>query len=186
MFGYPISPLRTRDVDILVPLDKRIPGEVDIPGMLSEIGFVVDYSWPDGHMRIMHPELIVEFIVPDKGMGLESPYELPILHINSEPLRFVDILIKEPVRVEKWGVRFFIPSPQRYAVHKLIVSVERRGRDKAERDYRNAVEIISMLEENDMVDSLKGVFEELSSKRKKMVLGSLKGSPYVKYFGGED
>jgi hypothetical protein len=49
---------------------------------------------------------------------------------GAQPLRFLDFLIREPVRsvlLSGAGVPVVVPAPARYAIHKMMVAVERRG-----------------------------------------------------------
>lgn len=55
---------------------------------------------------------------------------------SADPLRFLDFLIRDPVRtvmLHKSGISVTVPDPARYAVHKLMVAT--RGRD----DGQNAI-----------------------------------------------
>ncbi|KAF0145983.1 MAG: hypothetical protein FD156_351 [Nitrospirae bacterium] len=80
--------IRTRDMDFLVPVPFRIKNKVDVEKLLRDEGFVVTFSGGAGYMKLMHPELIVEFLVPEKGKGSDKPYPLPQLGMNAQPLRF--------------------------------------------------------------------------------------------------
>jgi hypothetical protein len=74
----------------------------------------------------------VEFLVPNLGgVGQEGRLiPLPALQgAAGVPLRFLDYLIHEPVRsviLHGAGIHVLVPQPQRYAVHKLILSTRRR------------------------------------------------------------
>ncbi len=57
--------LRTRNMDILVPRPGSIKTKVDITELLKELGFVTGFTGPEGYMRLEHPELIIEFLVPE-------------------------------------------------------------------------------------------------------------------------
>lgn len=75
----------------------------------------------------------VEFLTPNRGSADHDgeASEMPALGgASAQPLRFLDFLIYEPVRsllLHKSGVPVLVPSPERYAVHKLIVAARRRG-----------------------------------------------------------
>jgi hypothetical protein len=86
--------IRTRDMDFLVPVPLRIKNKVDVEELLRNEGFVVTFSGGAGYMKLMHPELIVEFLVPEKGRGSDKPYPLPQLSMNAQPLRFLDYLLQ--------------------------------------------------------------------------------------------
>jgi len=43
--------------------------------MLKDLGFIEDFH-RKGLIRLNHPELIIEFLVPEKGRGRDTPYPL--------------------------------------------------------------------------------------------------------------
>ena len=48
--GYKYSSaIRTRDIDFLVPDPEKIRGQADIPALLKDLGFIVNYSGSKGH-----------------------------------------------------------------------------------------------------------------------------------------
>ncbi|MDP2911532.1 MAG: GSU2403 family nucleotidyltransferase fold protein, partial [Candidatus Omnitrophota bacterium] len=87
-----ISTIRTRDIDFLVPIPARIKKEADIPNLLKDLGFVIEFKGSKGYIKLDHPDLIVEFLVPEKGRGSDKPYRLPQLGMNATPLRFLSFL----------------------------------------------------------------------------------------------
>jgi len=94
----PLTTLRTRDVDFLVPRPQQIHRSVDVSALLRDAGFMADYL-PSGLLRFMHPDLIVEFLVPEHGRGTDEPVRLPQLNVNAQALRFLDMLAERTVSV---------------------------------------------------------------------------------------
>ena len=84
--------IRTRDLDIAIPVPPRFRNKVDVSAMLGLLGFVVDLRGHDGYIRFLHPDLIVEFLVPERGRGTNKPFDVPALGINAQPLRFLDLV----------------------------------------------------------------------------------------------
>ncbi|MBN1906213.1 MAG: hypothetical protein JW927_14065 [Deltaproteobacteria bacterium] len=39
----------------------KVKDKVDLPKLLEDIGFIEDYKFSQGYVRLMHPELIMEF-----------------------------------------------------------------------------------------------------------------------------
>ena len=82
-----------------------------------------------------------------------SPLAMPALGgAAAQPLRFLDYLIHRPVRsvvLYGPGVPVQIPAPERFAVHKLIISNRRPddpiGQAKARKDVLQAGELIESL-----------------------------------------
>lgn len=61
-----MKPLVTRDVDLLIPRPRAIRTKTDVAELLKDIGFVVGFTGSQGYIRLEHPQLIVEFLVPEK------------------------------------------------------------------------------------------------------------------------
>lgn len=95
--------------------------------------------------------LRVDFLTPNRGRETEEPQHLPALGTDAQPLRFLDFLIREPepaVLLHGTGVLVSVPAPQRFALHKLIVSRRRRDGDaKREKDRHQAESLLTVLAE---------------------------------------
>ncbi|MDE2464962.1 MAG: DUF1488 family protein [Alphaproteobacteria bacterium] len=93
--------------------------------------------------------LRVDFLTPDQGAKTGSPQSLPALNTDAQPLQFLDFLIHEPehaVILHKAGIAVLVPSPARYAVHKLIVSRRRAaGVAKRDKDLQQADVLLQIL-----------------------------------------
>lgn len=93
--------------------------------------------------------LRVEFLTPNLGSDTDTPQALPALRTAAQPLRFLDFLIHEPEQalvLHDGGVLVLVPTPERYAVHKLILSVRRRAGDvKRDKDLKQAATLIGPL-----------------------------------------
>lgn len=91
----------------------------------------------------------VEFLTPNRGSdrNVGKPAVMPPLGgASATPLRFLDHLIYEPIRsvvLHKGGIPVTVPSPQRFAVHKLIVAAQRKQNPaKADKDIMQAEQLI--------------------------------------------
>ncbi|MBR0801684.1 hypothetical protein JQ615_40770 [Bradyrhizobium jicamae] len=100
----------------------------------------------------------VEFLTPNQWSDDQAgkPVTMPALGgASAFPLRFLDYLIYEPVRavlLHGAGVPVLVPSPERYAIHKLIVGsrrkLDRDGTAKSAKDRLQARSIIEAMIEN--------------------------------------
>lgn len=93
---------------------------------------------------------LVEFLAPNRGSDANQgkPAVMPALGgAAATPLRYLDFLIRDPVRsvvLHKGGLPVWVPSPERYAIHKLIVAVVRTvDPAKAGKDVSQAAQLIS-------------------------------------------
>jgi hypothetical protein len=106
----------------------------------------------------------VEFLTPNRGSDDNQgrPAQMPALGgIGAEPLRYLDFLIHQPVRsalLHKGGIAVTVPSPERYAIHKLIVSRRRRQNDdgysKTFKDLHQASLLIEAMTDGHRADDI--------------------------------
>jgi hypothetical protein len=109
----------------------------------------------------------VDFVTPNEGADTDTPQMLPALNTNAQPLRFLDFLIRDPspaVVLHGSGIYVHVPSPERYAVHKLILSLYRPAAiAKRDQDLRQAERLIEALAER-RPGELKDVWEEANER----------------------
>ena len=93
----------------------------------------------------------IDFLTPSFDDD-EKPVELPALKMWAQSLHFLNYLIAEPIdAVTPYmeGLLVKIPRPERFAVHKLIISQRRKGaRAKPRKDIEQARAIIWAMAED--------------------------------------
>jgi len=134
--------IRTRDVDFMVPGHIKIKTKVDVVELLKDLGFVVSFQGREGYIRLEHPELAIEFLVPEKGRGSNKPFPLKELGVNAQPLRYLNLLTQKIIHAEVDGINISLPHPVVFAFHKLIISQLRRNEDKSSKDIEGALRIL--------------------------------------------
>jgi len=93
----------------------------------------------------------VDFLTPNRGADEHQgkPAKMKALGgAGAQSLRHLDFLIHEPERsvlLYKGGIPVTIPRAERYAVHKLIVSAERKDQVKSAKDTLQAATLINAL-----------------------------------------
>lgn len=93
----------------------------------------------------------VEFLVPNRGSDENAGRLTPMPALGgaaAQPLRYLDFLIQKTTRstlMHGAGVGVVVPHPARYAVHKLIVAVERLDENKAGKDLAQAAFLVEAL-----------------------------------------
>lgn len=143
------------DIDVVVP-DARA---VHVPAVLADLkmGFLpiprLNPRHPSTSFRVRGKELRVDLLVPVRGRMPSKPVYLPQLSTAAEPLRFLDYLIEstqQAVVVASRGILVNMPSPGRYAFHKLIVATERHAAAaaKARKDVDQAAQLVEILMED--------------------------------------
>lgn len=124
--------------------------------------------------------LRVDFLTPNEGPDTDTPRRLPALQTDAQPLRFLDFLIHEPapaVLLHGAGVYVQVPAPERYAIHKLILALDRPAAiAKRDKDLQQAAQLIEALVEGSP-EELKRVWEEAHGRGPKwrtLLLGGMR------------
>jgi hypothetical protein len=95
--------------------------------------------------------LRVDFLTPNQGPDTDEPQHLQALQTAAQPLRFLDFLIHdsiEAVLLHGSGVVVRVPAPERFAIHKLILSQRRAsGTTKSGKDVMQAEALLEVLAE---------------------------------------
>jgi hypothetical protein len=93
----------------------------------------------------------VNFLTPNRGSDEHQGKPITMKALagtGAQPLRHLDFLIYEPERsvlLYGGGVPVTIPRAERFAVHKLIVAVDRRDQVKSGKDLLQAQTLIEIL-----------------------------------------
>lgn len=167
--------IRTRDLDLAVPIPTRFTDKVDVGELIADLGFVADYRGKEGYVRFMHPDLILEFLVPERGRGSDDAFDIPELGVNAQPLRYLDLSLTDTIRLDFRGIPIRLPHPVRFALHKLIVA-ERRNNDKSDNDRTQAIMILEALRQTDEAHLISDVYRSLPKKWQHTIDNSLKAS----------
>ncbi len=77
--------------------------EVNVPRLLKDLGFVTTFKGARGYLKLDHPDLLLEFLVPEKGKGTDKPVHLPKLGMNAVALRFLSYFLMHPGLLEGLG-----------------------------------------------------------------------------------
>ena len=151
--------LRTQDVDLAHDYEIHVTvpdADVAIEEALerADKGFfavpVLNRKHPSTTFKLRGAELSVSLVTPMRGPPDSTPKRVPSLNAMAKPLRFLDYLLDDvqpaavPVRS---GVLVNVPSPARFALHKLVVSQRRPAafEAKARKDVQQAREVLSLL-----------------------------------------
>jgi hypothetical protein len=173
----PRSTLQTGDVDIAQFTNVSAAVGDQTPPILEVLRQVDKTFRPLAHIHdqrnvtsyLAKGGIRVDFLTPNEGSDTDVPKPLPAFQTDAEPLRFLDFLIhdSEPaVMLHDAGIYVLVPSPQRYAVHKLIVSRRRpEGATKRDKDIHQAAALLAVLTEKRPYD-LKSAWEEACQRGK--------------------
>lgn len=169
-----LTALRTRDIDFLVSRKEKMKEEVDLPKLFKDLGFIEDYKYPHGFVKLVHPELIMEFLVAEKGRDSDEPYPLPFLSMNAQRLKFLDLLEENTIVVVVNGIKVKVPHPVNYGLHKLIISSRRNDEDKKRKDIEAGLSVLNLYMENEGQDMICEVYQNIFNKQKRNIINLLK------------
>jgi len=175
--GTPYNPsIRTRDMDFLVPAPAAIKQKTRLPELLKDLGFVVGFTGNRGYIRLEHPQLIIEFLVPERGRASDKPFPLPQLGLNAQQLRFLELLSRDTITVELEAGTVTLPHPANFALHKLLVLARRPSEAKRDKDREAALRILKALSDKGQDGIVAEVFRSLPKKWQGKIEKALAGS----------
>ena len=165
-----IYAVKTRDMDFLVPPTAKFRGTVHIPDLLKDLGFITGFHGDKGYMFLQHPELMIEFLTPERGRGSDKPKDLPALGMNAQPLRFLDMLLEDPMHLRFDSIPVTVPQPAAFSLQKLLVAPRRKGAEKRAKDIATAVTILGLIDKKGEWASVQRVLSRFPKSWKRMVL----------------
>lgn len=131
-------PLATLDIDFLIPVPYHGKENPDFIRQLQALGFKRDFK-SDGSLYLWNAELKIEFIAPERGRGADNAINIKKLGLRAIPLRFVNLLLANPITLTDQGLKIRVPSPASFCLHKILIAARRRQADKRLKDLQQAV-----------------------------------------------
>ncbi|MBL7131654.1 MAG: hypothetical protein ISS45_09695 [Candidatus Omnitrophica bacterium] len=130
-------PLRTQDIDFLIPAPYRGKEHKNFIKQLEGLGFNCEFK-SNGSLYLWNSELKIEFITTEKGRGTDRAIKIKKLGVSAIPLRFVSLLLDDPITLVEDGIKILVPNPANFCLHKLIIASRRRKIDKSLKDLQQA------------------------------------------------
>lgn len=170
---WPAATWRTQDVDVAGHVQIALPNaEADIPSALEslQMGFVpipdFDPRNPSTSFHVRGAHLRVDLLTPG-GDRDTKPIAIPRFRTAASPIKWLSLAMNEAqpaVSIEGANtVLVTVPSPARYALHKLLVSQTRSvtQQTKSGKDLHQAALLLEALAE-DRPDDLQSAAEAFS------------------------
>lgn len=144
--------------------------EPAVPVVLEALGLTPITNLHRGkpvRWRLPGSDFVIDFLAPSFEQN-EGPKRLEAFGLWAQGLHFLNYLIRDPipaVALYREGILVHVPAPERFAVHKLIVSTRRRGpgRAKAAKDVAQArllMEVLSDLRPQDLSSAYREALRE--------------------------
>ena len=170
-----IGTLRTDDIDFLVPRPFRGDLHIDIPDLVKDMGFIVVRGLT-GAMQLEHADMKMEFLVPERGRGSDVPFNIDALGVVAQQLRFLDFLLEETFLAKTGDVRIRLPLPERFGLHKILISGRRHRPDKTAKDIEQGIDVLRAVISAGNSGKVKELFHSLPPNWRKAILAGLKGA----------
>ncbi len=169
-------PLRTEDLDILVP--RPFKGRpFDFGELMERLGFRQHFN-ADGSVYFTGNRMKVEFVTKERRDGTLPPRFMKEISLTPQELRHLEILAAEPVTLKLGrGTLARVPSPAAFLLHKLFLAARPERSAKREKDIKQAVYVGRyILTEACERARLLGLWAGLSKRWKSLVRQSLTGA----------
>jgi len=174
--------VRTVDLDFLVPNPPKIKHKVDISKILEELDFVEEFSHLSGNSKFIHPDLEVEFIIPEKGRGKDGPHIIKEINVRAQGLRYVDLLQDHTIIILYNNYPVRVPEPSAFVLHKLQLSGRRGKKEKKIKDLETAKGLGEYLaNREEQVEKMKEIYRNLPGKWKREILEVAKEQSEIIY-----
>lgn len=156
--------LKTRDMDLLILRPSGLKRKIDVATLLKDLGFVVGFTGREGYLRLEHPQLVVEFLVPERGRPSTRPFPLPQLGLNAQALRYMEYLGKQTISIRVQDLEVTVPHPAHFALHKLVVLTKRPIPEKQIKDRRAARTVLTALCKSDRSTEIREAFLRMPTR----------------------
>lgn len=150
---------QTHDIDIAddyhiqIGIDQK-PIRLRDALLESGLGFfevpALDRGLPSTRFAIRSRQIAVDILTPMRGKTSHKPIVLTALGVSAEPVRYLDYLLEDvqpAVVIAQSGVLVNVPTPARFALHKLVVAQRRPAtqQTKALKDIDQAIQLVEVL-----------------------------------------
>ncbi len=171
--------LRTADIDIAhdlaVAFALRDEPEIDTARAIgdSALGFLpvpgLDPRVPSTSYKVRGRELRIDFLTPAKSAQATAPVQIPGLGLSAQPLFFLDYLIEKAIPavvLRQSGILVEVPTPARFALHKLWVARQRPAAQqvRAAKDRQQAEALLDILID-ERPDDLRAAWDALKPRK---------------------
>ncbi|MBK8098801.1 MAG: nucleotidyltransferase domain-containing protein [Planctomycetes bacterium] len=161
---WPEAAWRTQDVDLASHVQiATTTATADVPATLSslQMGFVpvpqLDPRHPSTSFKVRGKELRVDLLTPGRD-GQDAPVFIPRLQAAAAPIKYLSLLMDEaqpaPAISGRGTTLVVVPTPARFALHKLLVSQTRSlvQQTRSGKELQQAALLLEVLAEDRPTD----------------------------------
>ncbi len=134
------------DVDFLVKNLRQPNPAAHLSALARERNFYVEADRINGTTKLLDTTgLEVEFLIGKMGAGIEPALKTHI-GVTAQALRHMEVLSRNVLEANCLGHVVFVPKPEAYATHKMVINSERGS--KAEKDAQALVNLFPQLDKH--------------------------------------
>lgn len=105
-----------------------------------------------------------------------------LLKVIATPLRYLQMLSDEQIRIKKDDYTCSVPSPWVFAYHKILIAISRKLKDKRSKDILQANTILREVFKNPYtIRKALSYLETLPARWKKYIKDHLRGSDFYPF-----
>jgi hypothetical protein len=189
-YGISAPAYSTQDIDLArrQPLEMVLPADLDFRKILGESGleFVpvpgMPSRQPSGSFKIAGADaLSVDLLIPGKNLG--KVVAVDDLRAHAQEIPLLEFLVKDSVDAIAVGpnhvVPVRVPAPERFVLHKLLSSQERKtNREKIRKDLEQAAVLAAVIEE-DTPEILKDTFGKVPASARAAIKRGAKAAARI-------
>jgi Nucleotidyltransferase len=168
--------LRTSDIDFLIPNPPKIGKKIDIPKLLGEFEFEEQFSLLGNHTKFVHPDLEVEFLIPEIGRKRNKSVMISEYKVTAQPLRYLYFIQDHTLKVNYSFVQLIVPEPTVFVLLKFLLTIKRKNKAKVDKDISTAVELSDfLLKLPDQIEKFEKMYSEMPKTWQKKLLNIIEG-----------
>ncbi|MBC8415419.1 MAG: hypothetical protein H8E11_03215 [Candidatus Cloacimonetes bacterium] len=137
--------LRTTDVDFLIPNPPNITNKIDVPKILKDFDFEEQFSLIGGYTKFVHPDLEIEFLIPEIGRSKNKAVLISEFKVTAQPLRYLYFIQNHILTINYNDIKIRVPEPTVFVLFKFLLTIKRKDSDKIRKDLKTAVELTDFL-----------------------------------------
>lgn len=166
--------IKTLDMDfLLINMRKPNPAK-NLVDLAKNEDYIIQYDRFDGTTKIVDKKgLEIEFLINKVGAGLESSIKTN-LGVIAQSLRHMDIILRNRVETDYFGMKITVPVPEAYVLHKMVINKERK--EKQEKDRQAVINLWPCMDRNRILE----IMATLTKKEQKEIRNFIKDNhlPY--------
>ena len=140
----------------------NITNKIDVPEILKDFDFEEQFSLIGGYTKFVHPDLEIEFLIPEIGRSKNKAVLIRELKVTAQPLRYLYFIQNHILTINYNDIKIRVPEPTVFALFKFLLTIKRKDSDKIRKDLMTAVELTDfLLTKPDQVEKFRDIYSKM-------------------------